>query len=85
MKIETLSHTNNTSNFQVVGNKSVVVAEFATVGEANAVVESVNICDSEWGTLDVVVPRQTVTGTFTTPDPISSDDADSDPFGVLSK
>lgn len=80
-----LSHTNSTSNFQVVGNKSVVVSEFATVQEANAVVESVNICESEWGTLETVAPGESVSGSFQIPEPISSDDVDGDPFGVLGK
>jgi hypothetical protein len=79
-----LQHTNNTTMFQVVGNKSVVVGEFATMAEANASVESVVICDSEFGTLETVAPGETVSGEFQVPEPIDTTNADPDPFGVLS-
>jgi hypothetical protein len=79
-----LQHTNNTTMFQVVGNKSVAVGEFATMAEANASVESVVICDSEFGTLEAVAPGETVSGEFQVPDPIDTTNADPDPFGVLS-
>ena len=79
-----LQHTNNTTMFQVVGNKSVVVGEFATSAEANASVESVVICESEFGTLETVAPGQTVSGEFHVPEPVDTTNADPDPFGILS-
>ena len=70
------SHTNDTNDYQLIGNKHEIISSHATRAEA---IEALNgpdyIEDTKWGNMDVVAPGESVSGKFAIPEPLQTSTA----------
>ena len=70
------SYTNNTGNWAIVGNRRELISTHATAGEAELALADFEIEESEWGTLDILAPGASISGNFTSGQPLTGHSID---------
>jgi hypothetical protein len=64
------TYTNNTGNWAIVGNRCELISTHATAGEAELALADFEIEESAWGTLDILAPGASISGNFTSGEPL---------------
>ena len=79
------TYHNDTTGFQIVANCETVLSSHGSLWDAMSALDAIPyICETQWSTISVVAPGQTVSADLVAPE--SQDDvvASADPFGVMS-